>query len=119
MAAFSSSFSVRVSPAAWQAVVDTFGTAFVYESARARWRLAEALAEKGHRERAEHEWEQAMDTVERLGAVPLLTALADLARRHAADDGRMRGRVARHLPEHQLPRPCPTLQYQRLASASR
>ena len=49
------------SPAAWQAVVDTFGPAFVYESARARWRLAEALAEKGQRERAEHEWELAMD----------------------------------------------------------
>jgi DNA-binding CsgD family transcriptional regulator len=69
------------SPAAWQAVVDTFGPAFVYETARARWRLAEALAEKGQRERAEDEWKLAMDTVERLGAVPLLTALADLARR--------------------------------------
>jgi DNA-binding CsgD family transcriptional regulator len=69
------------SPAAWQAVVDTFGPAFVYETARSRWRLAEALAEKGQRERAEHEWKLAMDTVERLGAVPLLTALADLARR--------------------------------------
>jgi DNA-binding CsgD family transcriptional regulator/tetratricopeptide (TPR) repeat protein len=68
-------------PAAWQSVVDTFGPAFVYESARARWRLAEALAEKGLRERAEHEWKLAMATVERLGAVPLLTALADLARR--------------------------------------
>ena len=69
------------SPAAWQTVVDTFGPAFVYETARSRWRLAEALAEKGQRERAEHEWKLAMDTVERLGAVPLLTALADLARR--------------------------------------
>jgi len=69
------------SPAAWQSVVDAFGPGFVYESARARWRLAEALAEKGLRERAEHEWKLAMETVERLGAVPLLTALADLARR--------------------------------------
>ena len=69
------------SPAAWQAVVDTFGPGFVYEIARARWRLAEALAEKGQRERAEQEWKLAMETVERLGAVPLLTALADLARR--------------------------------------
>ncbi len=68
-------------PAAWQAVLTAFGPAFVYESARARWRLAEALAEKGLRERAEHEWKLAMATVERLGAVPLLTALADLARR--------------------------------------
>jgi len=71
----------RNSPAAWQTVVDTFGPGFVYETARARWRLAEALAEKGQRERAEHEWKLAMETVERLGAVPLLTALADLARR--------------------------------------
>ncbi|HEV3292080.1 MAG TPA: AAA family ATPase [Streptosporangiaceae bacterium] len=68
-------------PVAWQAVVDAFGPGFVYESARARWRLAEALAEKGQRERAEHEWKLAMDTAERLGAVPLLTALADVARR--------------------------------------
>jgi DNA-binding CsgD family transcriptional regulator len=68
-------------PAAWQSVVATFGPGFVYESARARWRLAEALAEKGLRERAEREWKLAMETVERLGAVPLLTALADLARR--------------------------------------
>jgi DNA-binding CsgD family transcriptional regulator len=69
------------SPAAWQSVLDTFGPAFVYETARSRWRLAEALAEKGQRERAEHEWKLAMETVERLGAVPLLTSLADLARR--------------------------------------
>src|SRR5262249_4462329 len=62
------------SPAAWQAVADTFGPAFVYETARARWRLAEALAEKGQRERAEQEWEQAMETVEWLGAGPPLTA---------------------------------------------
>jgi DNA-binding CsgD family transcriptional regulator len=68
-------------PAAWQAVMDAFGPGFVYETARARWRLAEALVEKGLRERAEHEWELAMATAERLGAVPLLTALAGLARR--------------------------------------
>ncbi len=71
----------RNDPAAWQAVVDEFGPRFVYESARARWRLAEALAAKGQREQAEHEWKLAMDTAERLGAVPLLTALADVARR--------------------------------------
>ena len=80
------------SPAAWQSVVDAFGPAFVYEGARARWRLAEALAEKGQRERAEHEWELAMETVERLGAAPLLTALADLARRARI------GPPALHLP---------------------
>jgi DNA-binding CsgD family transcriptional regulator len=71
----------RNDPAAWQAVVDAFGPGFVYESGRARWRLAEALAERGEREQAEREWKLAMATAERLGAVPLLTALADLARR--------------------------------------
>jgi len=65
-------------PAAWQAVVDAFGPGFVYESARARWRLAEALAEKGQREAAEREWKLATETAERLAAVPLLTALADV-----------------------------------------
>src|SRR5438034_3331860 len=34
-------------PAAWQAVVDAFGAGFAYESARSRWRLAEAMDEAG------------------------------------------------------------------------
>ncbi|HEY5986823.1 MAG TPA: AAA family ATPase, partial [Streptosporangiaceae bacterium] len=68
-------------PAAWQSVVDTFGPDFVYETARARWRLAEALTEAGRREEAQHEWEPASDAAERLGAKPLQGALADLARR--------------------------------------
>ena len=34
-------------PENWQAVVDTFGPGFVYETAKSRWRLAEALAEVG------------------------------------------------------------------------
>ena len=42
-------------PAAWQAVVDVFGPAFVYETARSRWRLAEALAEAGDRDEAQGE----------------------------------------------------------------
>src|SRR5262249_18447535 len=36
-------------PAAWQLVVDTFAPGFVYETARARWQLARALAEAGRR----------------------------------------------------------------------
>ena len=68
-------------PAAWLAVLNTFGPAFVYETARARWRLAEALLEAGRRDEAQHEWQQAMDTAERLGARPLLAALTDLGRR--------------------------------------
>ncbi len=68
-------------PAAWQAVVDAFGPAFVYETARSRWRLAEALAEAGRRDEAQQELLLAAEAAERIGATPLRTALADLARR--------------------------------------
>jgi DNA-binding NarL/FixJ family response regulator len=68
-------------PAAWQAVVDTFGSGFVYESARSRWRLAEALAEAGDREAAQREWLVAARTADELSAPPLQAALTDLGRR--------------------------------------
>jgi ATP/maltotriose-dependent transcriptional regulator MalT len=68
-------------PAAWQAVVDTFGPAFTYETARSRYRLAEALAEAGRREEAQRELLAAAEVAERIGARPLRSALADLARR--------------------------------------
>jgi DNA-binding NarL/FixJ family response regulator len=68
-------------PAAWQAVVDVFSPGFVYETARARWRLAQALAEVGRRDEAQREWEQASEVAGQLGAAPLQRALADLARR--------------------------------------
>ena len=68
-------------PAAWAAVVTTFGPAFVYETARSRWRLAEALLETGRRDEAQHEWRLAIETAERLGALPLLAALTALGRR--------------------------------------
>ena len=68
-------------PAAWQAVVDVFAPGFVYESARSRWRLAEALAEAGRRDEAQQEWLLAFEAADRLGALPLRTALTDLARR--------------------------------------
>jgi DNA-binding CsgD family transcriptional regulator len=68
-------------PAHWQAVVDTFGPSFVYEAARSRWRLAEALAEAGERDEAQREWLLAADAAERLGATRLREALADLGRR--------------------------------------
>jgi DNA-binding CsgD family transcriptional regulator len=75
-------------PAAWLAVVEAFGPGFVYESARSRWRLAEALAEAGRRDEAQDEWRLAFETADRLGAVPLRAALNDLARR-----ARLRTRV--------------------------
>jgi DNA-binding CsgD family transcriptional regulator/Mrp family chromosome partitioning ATPase len=68
-------------PAPWQAVIDAFGPAFVYETAVARWQLAEALAEAGRREDAQQAWMQAAEDADRLGAVPLQQALRDLARR--------------------------------------
>ena len=68
-------------PANWRAVAETFGPAFVYETAKARWRLAEALAESGDREAAQHEWQLAVQTADQLGASRLGTALSDLGRR--------------------------------------
>jgi DNA-binding NarL/FixJ family response regulator/Mrp family chromosome partitioning ATPase len=68
-------------PANWQAVVAAFGPDFVYESARSRWRLAEALAEAGDREEAQRQWLLAADAADRLGATRLRAALADLGRR--------------------------------------
>jgi DNA-binding NarL/FixJ family response regulator len=68
-------------PEAWQAVLDAFGPAYVYEIARTRWRLAEALAEAGRRDEAEEQWRMAAQTADRLGARPLRATLADLARR--------------------------------------
>ena len=68
-------------PRAWQAVLDAFGPAYVYEIARTRWRLAEALAEAGQRDEAEQQWHQAAQTADRLAAKPLRRALDDLARR--------------------------------------
>ncbi len=68
-------------PGAWQAVLREFGPAFVYETARTRWRLAEALVEAGRRDEAEREWRQAVEVADRLGAKPLRSALTDLGRR--------------------------------------
>ncbi len=71
----------RNAPNVWRAVVDVFGEGFVYETARARWRLAEALAEAGDREAAGSEWLLASQAADRLRAAPLQAALADLGRR--------------------------------------
>ncbi|HUA31371.1 MAG TPA: AAA family ATPase [Streptosporangiaceae bacterium] len=68
-------------PAYWQVVVDVFGPAFVYETARSRWRLAEALAAAGRRDEAQQELLLAAEAADRIGATPLRAALSDLARR--------------------------------------
>jgi DNA-binding CsgD family transcriptional regulator len=68
-------------PESWRSVADTFGPQFRYEAARSRWRLAEALAEAGHRDEAQHEWQLAAAVADDLGATRLRAALADLGRR--------------------------------------
>ena len=68
-------------PAAWRTALAEFGPPFVYEVARTRWRLAEALAEAGDRPGAEEQWWQAARTADQLRAAPLRAALDDLARR--------------------------------------
>ncbi|HUC25440.1 MAG TPA: AAA family ATPase [Streptosporangiaceae bacterium] len=68
-------------PENWRAEIETFGPAFVYETARGRWRLAEALAEAGDRDEAQRQWQLAAATADELGAARLRAALADLGRR--------------------------------------
>jgi DNA-binding NarL/FixJ family response regulator len=75
------------SPAAWEAVLDAFGPGYVYETARAQWRLAESLAAAGRREEAATAWRSAAGTAARLRAAPLAAALDDLARRARLDVG--------------------------------
>ena len=67
-------------PEAWEAVLAAFDHGFVYEAARARWRLAEALAETGagKRQRAVAGGGAAGG---RAARQPLRRALDDLARR--------------------------------------
>jgi len=76
------------SPQAWEAVLAAFGPAYVYETARAQWRLAEALAEAGRRDEAASVWRTAAATAAALHAAPLAAALHDLARRARLDVGR-------------------------------
>jgi DNA-binding CsgD family transcriptional regulator len=73
-------------PRHWQAVMDAFGPSYVYEIARTRWRMAEALAEAGQREEAAEQWHLATKAAAHLGARPLRQALDDLARRARIGD---------------------------------
>ncbi len=74
-------------PDAWQVVVDAFGPAFVYETARSRWRLAHSLVRAGRRDKAEKAWAEAVAVAERLGARPLLSRLTELGRRARFSSG--------------------------------
>lgn len=65
----------------WRAAVDAFGYGYRYEEARSRWRLAESLLLSGDRDEAALEAARALADAEDMGAVPLATAIRELARR--------------------------------------
>ena len=71
----------RPDPGRWAAAADAFGYGYVYEEARSRWRLAQALLGDGNRDQANAAARTAYHTVLRLGAEPLRKAVEALARR--------------------------------------
>jgi DNA-binding CsgD family transcriptional regulator/tetratricopeptide (TPR) repeat protein len=74
-------------PARWQIAVEAFSFGCVYEVARCRWRLAEALLGTNRREEAAAAAREAYQTAVRLGAAPLQAALEALGRRARLDLG--------------------------------
>jgi DNA-binding CsgD family transcriptional regulator/tetratricopeptide (TPR) repeat protein len=75
----------EASPELWQAAVDGFAFGHVYEQARSRWRLAEALLAAGHRTGAAEQARAAYEVAARLGAAPLRAAVEALVRRGRLD----------------------------------
>ncbi|WP_217640550.1 helix-turn-helix transcriptional regulator [Blastococcus tunisiensis] len=75
----------EAAPELWRAAVEAFGFGHVYEQARSRWRLAEALLESGDRAGAREQATTAHEVAVRLGAAPLRTAVEALARRGRLD----------------------------------
>jgi DNA-binding CsgD family transcriptional regulator len=71
----------RDDPALWRAAVDAFGYGHVYEAARSRFRLAEALLAADDRAGAAEELRAVAEVAGRLGAAPLRGAATALARR--------------------------------------
>jgi DNA-binding CsgD family transcriptional regulator len=71
----------RPAPELWRAAVEQFGYGHVYEQARSRFRLAEALLAADDRSGAAAELSAAREVAVRLGAEPLRTAVEALARR--------------------------------------
>ncbi|SFO13966.1 regulatory protein, luxR family [Geodermatophilus obscurus] len=81
LAAEAARLAGRADPGAWAASVEAFGYGHVYEQARSRWRLAEALVAAGDRAAALEPLCAAAETARSLGAAPLLDAVTALARR--------------------------------------
>jgi DNA-binding CsgD family transcriptional regulator len=77
----------RPEPARWAAAADAFAYGYLYEEARCRWRLAEALLGEGDRDRAASQARTAHEVAGRLGAAPLLAELEALGRRGRLDLG--------------------------------
>jgi len=71
----------------WQAAVAAFGYGDIYEQARCRLRLAEALIAADRRDQAQDETRAAYAAAADLGAAPLKAALESLARRARLDIG--------------------------------
>ncbi|MEW9529838.1 helix-turn-helix transcriptional regulator [Microbispora sp. NPDC049125] len=85
----------------WRKATDAFGFGFVYEEARSRLRLAEALLEAGDRAAAHAEWSAAAAVAQSLGAEPLKGALAELGRRgRFAGTGQSAGHVTGGVDGH-------------------
>ncbi|WP_089338488.1 helix-turn-helix transcriptional regulator [Blastococcus mobilis] len=80
----------EAAPELWRAAVEAFGFGHVYEEARSRWRLAEALLATGDRVEAAEEAGLAHEVAVRLGAAPLRTAVEGLIRRGRLDVGGVR-----------------------------
>ncbi|WSY18073.1 AAA family ATPase (plasmid) [Embleya sp. NBC_00896] len=71
----------RVDVDLWERTVAAYGYGNVYEQARCRWRLAEALVSADRRAEAVAIAEAARETAQALGAVPLREAVDALIRR--------------------------------------
>ena len=75
------------SPDRWARATDAFSYGYVYEEARTRWRLAEALLAAGRREEAAEAAQATHSVALRLGARPLREGVEALARRGRLDLG--------------------------------
>jgi len=77
----------KTDPDRWAASAEAFSYGHVYEEARSRWRLAEALLACGRREEAQAAAAAAHEVAVRLGAAPLRDQVEALARRGRLDIG--------------------------------
>ncbi|WP_346621576.1 AAA family ATPase [Blastococcus montanus] len=75
----------RAEPELWRAAAAAFDPWHVYELARSRWRLAEALLDVDDRAGAAEQAQRAHEVAARLGARPLREAVEALARRGRLD----------------------------------